>query len=489
MSTSSAPKKLLQTTFPLFVTMILLGGNSYLFGDKASQGANQFALLLGGLLAWLTRTSKNVDFSELKAALWQTCRPILPTFSFLLMVAAMSVTWVMSGITPAIIYYGLSFLTPHFFLVTVAFLCALVSIMTGSSWATIATLGIALLEIGKALGWSEGLIAGAIISGAYFGDKISPLSETTLMASAVTGTPLSRHIRAMLWTSIPTFCITLFLFFLIGYSGYQAEGNVMGQSPMIRQYLAAHFRLTPFLFLVPLIVFLLIILQVPPTSTLCMGALMGVVVVFIVQPPILVSSWEENTFISIQKLFHLLHAAVCGIRLGTSDEAIMVDLLTSGGMVGMIPTLTLILAALVMGALLQVSGTLETLTSYCMQVRSRSALIFMATLTGILLNLTVADQYLAILLGGKMYRLLFEKRGLASSDLSRTLEDSITVTSPLIPWNTCGAAQSTVLGVATLTYLPYCLFNLLSPFVGVLLAYIGIGMNKRKESSSPRERK
>ena len=458
--------------FPLITTIVLLGGNMCLLGGKASHGPNQIVFLLGAIMSLVINRHRGISWSKIKASMISNMQPILPTFIFLLIVAAMSATWLLSGIMPSIIYYGLYLLKPRLFLVTTLLLCAIVSVATGSSWATIATIGVAMLGIGKALGWSDGIVAGAIISGAYFGDKLSPLSETTVMAASVTNTNIYKHINRMMRTALPTLLLVMFIFWIIGFT----EGNLvvgpLAEREAMCAYLKNKFTITPWLFVVPLLVFVLILLRVSPLITLSVGALLGIVVIGWVRPPSYIGLIGSENLLSYMAIKKLLKFVLLGGTLPMEGNLLLSDLMSTGGLIGMMPTITLILTAIVLGAALEATNTITILANRFLETGSYGGLMTYTTLTGIFLNLTVADQYLAILLGGKIYTTVFKKQQIPSEHLSSALEDSITVTSPLIPWNTCGAAQASVLGVPTLMYLPFAFFNIITPLFSILLGFL-----------------
>ncbi|MEM9738077.1 MAG: Na+/H+ antiporter NhaC family protein [Bacteroidota bacterium] len=471
MKHNSQQPALYQVSLPLISTIILLGCNMYFFGSRASHGPNQVALLLGAAFSLLLNRNRGITWEKIRLALVRNIQPILPTFTFLLIVAAMSATWLLSGVIPAIIYYGLYLLRPRLFLVTALLFCALVSVATGSSWATIATIGVAMLGLGKTLGWSDGTIGGAIISGAYFGDKLSPLSETTVMASSVTDTNIYHHIQRMMKTSIPTLLLVVLIFWLIGATqGKQVTGQ-LAQNTEISDYLMSHFNITPWLFLVPGIVLILILAGVSPLITLTVGALSGLLCIVWFRPPASIVWIGSNHLISTHACQQLARFICLGGRLESGSNHLLADLMSSDGVMGMLPTITLMITAILLGGALEATDSITTLASRFLRAKTYSSLITYTTLTGIFLNLTVADQYLAILLGGKIYTPIFKENQIPSAYLSSTLEDAITVTSPLIPWNTCGAAQAAVLGIATLSYLPFSFFNILTPLVGIIVGH------------------
>jgi NhaC family Na+:H+ antiporter len=401
-----------------------------------------------------------------------------PAIIILLLIGSLAGTWLISGIVPTMIYYGLQILNPKIFLVAACIICAIVSLASGSSWSTIATVGIALLGIGEALQISEGLVVGAIISGAYFGDKLSPLSDTTNLAPAMAGTDLFTHIKYMMYTTVPSFLISLILFLVIGLT-FDSTQNTTD----IKSLLSAidnSFNVSPWLFLVPIIVLALIIKKVPALPSLLAGTLLGGLFAVIFQADLVVKLSEIDTNF-LQASYVAVINAMGGETNITTSNAMMNDLLSSGGMYGMLNTIWLIICAMCFGGAMEATGALKKISQSIIQyAESTGSVIATTACTCIFFNLTASDQYLSIVVPGRMYADTYKKKGLAPENLSRTLEDSGTVTSVLIPWNTCGATQSAVLGVATLAYLPYCFFNLISPLMTIVYGYLGLKIKKIK---------
>jgi NhaC family Na+:H+ antiporter len=395
---------------------------------------------------------------------------------------ALAGSWMISGIVPAMIFYGLKILNPTILLFAACIICALVSLATGSSWTTIATVGLALIGIGKALGVSEGVIAGAIISGAYFGDKMSPLSDTTNLAPAMAGTDLFTHIRYMMITTVPSIAITLIIFLIMGFT-YGSSGEIKDVEPILAA-LSSSFNINVWLFIVPAIVIFLIVKKVPAIPALLAGSLLGIACALIFQPDIFhqISGIENDPWVSTY--VGAMKALYTDVSIVTGNNVVD-ELLSTGGMAGMLGTIWLILSAMVFGGIMDASGMLKRITEVIIGiVNSTGSLITSTAASCVFFNITASDQYLAIVVPGKMFEKIYKERGLAPENLSRTLEDSGTVTSVLIPWNTCGAAQSKVLGVSTFTYLPFCFFNIISPFMTVLFAYAGIKIAKLTEKNN-----
>ncbi len=468
--------KVLEALIPLVFLIILLVLTIEIFGTDGISGSNQIVLILSATVAGSIAVFRlGYTWDALQDGVVKSISSAMSSILILFLIGALAGTWLLSGIVPAMIYYGLQVISPTLFLFAACFISAIVSTATGSSWTTVATVGVALLGIGKALGFEEGIIAGAIISGAYFGDKMSPLSDTTNLAPAMAGTDLFTHIRHMAKTTTPTMLITLILFFVIGLN-YQTEGNVEDVKT-ISNIIASNFTLTPWLFLVPAAVIFMIIKKVPALPALLVGALLGGVFALIFQPQIIARVvGEEGSFAYLG--FKGVMMAMYGKISIVTDNALVNELLITKGMAGMLNTIWLIVCAMVFGGIMEESGMLKVLAEAVIRkVHRVGSLIATTAATCIFFNITTSDQYLAILVPGRMFADVYKKRGLKPENLSRTLEDSATVTSVLVPWNTCGATQASVLGVATLVYAPYCFFNIISPIMTILYGYLNIGIN------------
>lgn len=463
---------------PILFLIGLLSLNVFLYGDNALGGANQLALLLAASLAAIIGTRKGFKWKDILNGVSKSISSTTPAIIILLLIGSLAGTWLISGIVPTMIYYGLQIISPKIFLVAACIICAIVSLASGSSWSTIATVGIALLGIGNALNISEGLVAGAIISGAYFGDKMSPLSDTTNLAPAMAGTDLFTHIRYMMYTTIPTFIITLIIFFIVGLS-FENNQNIESVNNLLSA-IENRFVISPWLFLVPVGVLVLIIKKVPALPALLAGTLLGGIFAIIFQPHLIVElSGVEDNFIK-SSYITVINAMGGEISIQTSN-AVLDDLLSTGGMYGMLNTIWLIICAMCFGGVMESTGKLKKISSSIIQYAENTGSVIATTAcTCIFFNLTASDQYLSIVVPGRMYADTFKEKGLAPENLSRTLEDSGTVTSVLIPWNTCGATQSAILGVATLSYLPYCFFNIISPIMTVTYAYLGLKIKRLK---------
>ena len=434
------------------------------FGSDALSGPSQVVLLVASALTVaIGMAVYKIEWARFENAIVDNIKGIASATIILLIIGALSGAWMLSGVVPTLIDYGMAVINPRFFLATACIICILVSVMTGSSWTTIATIGIALMGIGQAQGYSDGWIAGAIISGAYFGDKISPLSDTTVLAASVSHTPLFDHIRYMLYTTIPSIVITLIIFVVAGMTGDVAESS---QIDRISAVLNARFNITPWLLIVPIVTGVLIARRVPTLITLFASTVMAVIAAVVAQPDILASlgHGDRPVFEGAMKMLTTETSI-------SSGNALVDDLISTRGMAGMLNTVWLILCAMCFGGTMTASGLLRSITAmFARMMTSTFSLVSSTVCSGLFLNLTTADQYISIILTGNMFRNIYEREGYESRLLSRTTEDSVTVTSVLVPWNSCGMTQSTVLGVPTLTYLPYCFFNYLSSIMSMIVA-------------------
>lgn len=464
---------------PVVLLVVLLAYNVFVFGDDALSGSNQFILLIGGAIAAVVGFFHRVSYDKMLAEVAENLKSTTGALLILLMVGALSGTWLVSGIIPAMIYYGLQILNPTIFLAACVIICAIISIATGSSWTTSATVGIALIGIGNALGIPMGMTAGAVLSGAYFGDKMSPLSDTTNLAPAMAGGNLFTHIRYMLLTTVPTLVVTLIVFVVLGLT-IDTSGEADTQS--ILNSIDATFNISGWLFLVPLGVILMILKKTPPLMALLIGTLLGGVFALIFQPEIIagLSGAKELSFENGYK--GILNAITVSTEIATDNVALN-DLFTSKGMSGMLGTIWLIVCAMVFGGIMDGIGALSKISETLLGMAKTTFGLFASTVASCLaLNVTASDQYLAIVIPGKMFAKAYKDKGLAPENLSRTLEDSGTVTSVLIPWNTCGAYHSGVLGVSVADYFVYAIFNWLSPFMTLLFAAFQIKIAQLKET-------
>ena len=463
---------------PILLLIILLAYNVFLYGDDSLAGANQLALIYAGVCAAIVGLIYGTDWSVIQKSILKNVKDSSLILLLILLIGSLSGAWLISGIIPAMMYYGLKLLSPDVFLVACCIICAIFSLATGSSWSTIATVGIALLGIGQALGFSTGMIGGAVISGAYFGDKMSPMSDTTNVAAAVAETDLFTHIRYMMLTTVPSFLITLVLFLFIGFSVDMQE---MQNVNTLLEVLDNNFNINIWLFLVPAILIFLIVKKVAALPSLVIATLLGALFAVIFQPEIITILSGESHFSFKGSYMAIIQAMATDIEIQT-DNILINEILATGGMYGMLNTVWLIVCAMVFSGAMQGAGLLKRITEPIIRhAQSTGSMIATTAGTCVFFNVATSDQYLAIVVPGRMFANTYKEKGLSPANLSRTLEDAGTVTSVLIPWNTCGATQSAVLGVATFAYLPYCFFNIISPFMTIAYAYLGVKIKRLKQ--------
>ena len=459
---------------PVMVLIAFLAVVISLFGSDSLSGGSQIALLMGmAVCVSLSMAVYKTPWRTFEQQIKKTLGEVSITLLILLCVGMLAGSWMVSGIVPTLIYYGVQIMSPQFFLVSSCIICALVSLLSGSSWTTIATIGVALLGIGHALGVSEAWTAGAIISGAYFGDKMSPLSDTTILASSATGTDLFVHIRYMMYTTMPTFLITIIIFFITGLDG---DATTEVEVSQYTDGLSRTFNISLWTLLVPLLTGVLIARRVPSLIVLFASSVMAGIVALILQPHILNEIAADGGLV---KGLAITYFGATAVETGNTS---LNELVSTSGMAGMLNTIWLILCAMCFGAAMVASHMIDSITGVVIRfIRSRVSLVSSTVGTGIFLNITTGDQFISIVLNADMYKDVYRQKGYESRLLSRTTEDAATVTSVLIPWNTCGMTQSTVLGVPTLTYLPYCFFNLISPLMSIIVAVIGWKIKKVNE--------
>lgn len=485
-----AKATLTQSLIPVLFLILLLSFNVLIFKDEATSGANQFALILSGGMAMLIGGYNKVRLSVMTEAVSENIKSVVPAILILFMVGALAGTWLISGIIPAMIYYGLSMLNPKIFLLACVFICIVVSMATGSSWTTSATVGIALIGIGESLGVDNNITAGAVLSGAYFGDKMSILSDTTNLAPAMAGTDVYTHVKYMLITTVPTLIITLIFF---GFMGFYIDTSGATHPEVAMQLIGKSFHITPWLFVVPATVICLVFIKVEPLPALMTGTLLGALFAVVFQQELL-TSISGVSHSTPQEIYRVIITAITGetsipvetIILENGTQIDFSSLFQQDGMLGMMSTVWLIISAMVFGGAMDAIGALQRISDFFLKLFSSIFGLFASTVASCLtLNLTASDQYLAIVVPGKMFKEAYKDRGLAPENLSRTLEDSATVTSVLVPWNTGGAYQSKVLlGQSGLTgYIPYAVFNYMSPFVTLVVAAIGYKIRRVKSQS------
>ena len=458
---------LLLSISPVIFLLLQLITNIIVFKDNATSGPNQIALLLSAIYSILIGVFVlKQDYKTVEAKVIKSILIALQACILLLFVGSLIGVWIMAGIVPTMIYYGLQLISAEVFLPVTCFSCALISLSTGSSWSTTGTVGIALMAIGSTMGIPPGLTAGAIISGAYFGDKMSPLSDTTNLAPAVAGTDLSTHIKHMMYTSIPSILIAITIYTILGFF-FNSNNASVEQINNVVVLLNQNFNISPLLFIAPAIIFLLVYLRFPAIPALVIGLALGAIFV----PTFQYSTYQDLTLVETYK--SIMNVAVSGFSMET-DNPVINKLLSRGGMAGMLSTIWLILCAMIFGGALETTGMLEKISSTLIKGVTKSATLIGTTIASCLfINLTASDQYLSIVIPGRMFKDTYDKFDLAPQNLSRALEDSGTVLAPLIPWNSGGAYNAGVLGVATLTYAPYAFFNIASPIISTFLAITG----------------
>lgn len=461
------------SALPFATLVALLAVTISVFGSDALSGPSQIALLAAtAVSATLGLTFGHIRWRTIEECIEQKVHETTVSIYILLVIGMLSGAWMVSGIVPTLICYGIEAIHPMVFLAAACVVSAVVSVMTGSSWTTIATIGLALIGIGRAQGFADAWTAGAIISGAYFGDKVSPLSDTTVLASSVSGVPLFTHIRYMMLTTIPTILLTLAIFAVAG--AWMASGDAPDTSAYVGA-LERRFHITPWLLVVPAATAYLIYKRVPSLIVLFASSLMAVVAALVFQRGALLEIGEGGLFRGVVE-------TLCGATSLQTGHALLDSLVATHGMAGMLPTVWLILSAMVFGGTMAATGQLNSLLHALTRrlVATRFGLVAATAMNGICMNLMTGDQYISIILSASMFRDEYERRGYEGRLLSRTTEDSATVTSVLIPWNTCGMTQATVLGVATVAYLPFCFFCYLSPLMTLLYAATGWKINKRQ---------
>ncbi len=467
-----------QALTPLLLLLALLVASVMLFGEDSSYGANQIALLLAALLAAAIGIRNGLSWADVQDAMVHGVAIGTTGILILLAVGALIGTWILSGTVPTLIHYGLELMNPAWFYPASCLLCAIVALCIGSSWTVAGTIGVALMAIAPGLDLSPAVTAGAVISGAYFGDKMSPLSDTTNLAPAVAGSELFAHIRHMSWTTVPSILIALIGFSLIGLFG-GAPASAEGDFGNLGQLLDEQFALGIHLLIPMVVVFVLAARKFPAFPTIMIGALLGAVFAVLFQPGLVRAAAGEGLAEHPAALFAGAWKAMASGYVSNSGNEAVDSLLSRGGMSSMLNTVWLILCALSFGAVMEKVGLLERLIrSVLRAARSTGALITATLATSFGTNVVAADQYIAIVLPGRLYKPEFERRGLAAVNLSRALEDGGTITSPLVPWNTCGAYMAATLGVLTLDYLPYALFNLINPLLAGVMAYVGFKILK-----------
>lgn len=482
MTTTGTKPSLALSLLPIAALVALLAGSVALFGDSNSGGPNQIALILAAVFASAIGMRLGHSWKDLEEGIVHGISLSMGAVLILLIVGALIGAWILAGVVPTMIYYGLKLLTPAIFFPSACVLCCLVSVATGSSWTTAGTVGVALIGIAAAQDLNLGLAAGAIVSGAYFGDKMSPLSDTTNLAPAMAGTDLFTHIRHMMWTTTPSLIIALLLFTVLGLTNAAPRDTASVQA--ILASLEASFVIGPHMLIPAVLVIGLVVRKVPATPALIVGALTGCLFAVIFQPgavTTLAASPDLPNWAALVK--GCWQALASGFTL-TSGNAALDDLLSRGGMGSMLNTVWLILAAMTFGAVMEKTGMLGRIAEAILgAVRGTGSLIAATLATSVGMNVLASDQYIAIVLPGRMFRAEFARRGLAPQNLSRCLEDAGTMTSALVPWNTCGAFMAQTLGVATVAYAPYAFLNLLNPVISAIYGFTGFSITKIEKAS------
>ncbi|OIP00555.1 MAG: Na+/H+ antiporter NhaC [Bacteroidetes bacterium CG2_30_33_31] len=467
---------LILALIPIIVLIILLFTNIRIWQDNSISGPNQMALIFATFVAGIIGIVLNVKFKRMSKFMIKNISDSMSSILILLMIGALSGTWMLSGVVPTLIYYGMGILNPKIFLVATLIIASVVSLATGSSWSTVATVGVALLGIGTAQGFSPGLVAGALISGAYFGDKISPLSDTTNLAPAMAGTDIFTHIRYMLITTTPTYIITLLIFLLIGF--FHVSSDNASEVLALQSSLKNTFNISPWLLLIPVILILLIVKKNPPLPALFFGALMGGIAAIIFQPD-LIRTIDNHVHTFFGAAYRIIIQSFFGATSFDTGNANLSRLISTSGMKGMMDTIWLIITAMAFSGMMESVGLLIRIAESMVKLaKNTGSLVASVIFSSIFMNITASEQYISIVVPGRMYNKIFRRKGLRPELLSRSLEDGGTVTSVLVPWNTCGAINSTVLHVPTLSYLPYTFFNLISPLMSIFVASINYKIHR-----------
>lgn len=467
---------------PILVLIALVTCCVAVFGNATLDGASQVSLLVASAVSvMIGELTKKLTWKDLEQEITNKVASCTPAIIILLLIGAIGGTWMVSGIVPTMIYYGVQIIRPEVFLISSSVLCAMVSLLIGSSWTTVATIGVALMGIGKAHGFDDGWIAGSIITGAYFGDKLSPLSDTTVLASSVSGTPLFTHIKYMMNTTVPAFIISLSIFFVAGLT---VEVSHEGNALQFMEALSHSFVISPWLLAVPVLTGIMIARRWPSLVVLFLAVFIAAIVALLAQPA-LIRRIAVADGVSIHDVL-LPYKGIMQVCYGSTNidtgAAEVNQLVSTSGMAGMMPTIWLIICAQTFGGVFTATGQLRDVIGVILRfVRGTTSLVASTVGTSLFFNIAMADQYLAIMLSSSMFRDTYKEKGYESRLLSRSCEDGGTVTSVLVPWNTCGLTQSTVLGVSTLTYLPYCFFNILSPVVSIIAAALGWKIYRKKK--------
>ncbi|MAZ55993.1 MAG: Na+/H+ antiporter NhaC [Flavobacteriales bacterium] len=466
-------KEIIIVFLPIFTLISILLFN-VLYFENSLHGPNQIALMIAAILAALIAYRNNIKMNNLGLGIIESIKSSINAIIILIIIGGLTATWILSGVVPAMIYYGIELINPKFFLFTTCIICSIVSLATGSSWTTSATIGVALIGIGELISINTGLVAGAILSGAYFGDKMSPLSETTNLAPSVSGSDLISHIKHMTYTTVPTISITLFVFLCIGINSSQNIVPLFEVESLL-DAIQSNFNIGIELFILPLLIIILVYNKFSAINTLLIGLITGALFACIFQTELIAqinSETHSNTLETISKTI------LFGTDINIDNQNIK-SLLDKGGISSMLWIIFLVLSAMTFGGVMFAGGFLKKITSLMVSKSSSHRSIINSTVGScIFINITTCDQYLAIVVPGRMFKEVYEEHGLCATNLSRTIEDSGTVTSVLVPWNTCSAYHSATLGLDPITFIPFCFFNIISPFMTLLYAYLNIKIKK-----------
>lgn len=482
--THNLKSKVITSFVPIIVLILCLIFVVKVFDTSAMEGASQIALLLASAVCvFIGMVFFKIPWDEFEKSIKENIGNVGSAIVMLLLIGAIGGTWMLSGVVPTMIYYGMQIVNPKIFLFVCCLISAVVSVVTGSSWTTIATIGVALIGIGQSYGISTSWIAGAVISGAYFGDKISPLSDTTVIASSTVGVPLFTHIRYMMITTVPSMIISLIVFLIVGFSSVSDSCH---ETNSLANDLRATFNISAWLMIIPFFTLVMIILKLPSLIVLFLSALVAAIFIPIAQPQIVTHliniNSDEITFLDMIKTMLI---SCYGSTSVVTSNTMLTDLIATRGMSGMMNTIWLIICAMCFGGVMMASGMIANITNLIMRLIKRTITLVASTVfTGVFNNICISDQYLSIILTCNIFKDYYDRNGYEARLLSRSAEDSATVTSPLIPWNTCGMTHSTVLNVATLSYLPYCLFNILSPLMSIIVAAVGYRILKKNVNLS-----
>ena len=468
---------LLLAALPIVILIVMLFANIKIWKDDSIMGPNQMALIFATVIAGIIAASLGVKFKRMRKFMVKNIGDSMPSILILLMIGALSGSWMISGIVPTLIYFGMDLLNPKFFLVATLLIASVVSLATGSSWTTIATIGVALLGIGSVLGYSPAMVAGAIVSGAYFGDKLSPLSDTTNLAPAMAGTDIFTHIKYMLYTTTPTYLITAIVFLVLGFYHHSTAGA--GEIEEMKTLLSQTFNISLWLLVVPVILIVVIIRKKPPLPSLFLGTILGGIATVIFQPDLIRTIDAGATHSFFYSSYKVVLESFFGSVTIDTGNAHLTKLLSTSGMHGMLETIWLIITAMAFSGMMESAGLLVRIAEAIVGMAKKTGSVVMATVaSSIFMNITASEQYISIVVPGRMFAKIYRKKGLKPELLSRSLEDGGTVTSVLVPWNTGGVVNSTVMHVPTLSYLPFAFFNIISPFMSVLVAYLNFKIRR-----------